>query len=232
MSRRRYLSTDISTDGKVNGELSDRAALLYSWAIPHFADDCRLTPKNAAEVQLAIVPGRKWTMEDVENVMNEIFAAQLWGRDDKGKIFTPAESFYKYQTYINAANRRETPEIAAQQRTTPGNTEQRRETPENTVSLSLSLSPSPSPKADTPSNDDGGDRFHFLRFWEIYPKKVGKGEAERVWNKIPFANGLFEHVLAAVEAQSRSAQWAKKAGALFRTPRLGSVRNVGMMSSS
>src|SRR5262245_5354331 len=127
MSRRRYVSTEISTDGKVN-ELSDQAALLFTWAIPHFADDCRLTPQNAAEIKLAIIPGRNWTVKHIEGLINEIFALGLWGRDENGRIFTPADSFYKYQTYINAANRRETPQIA--------------------VSLSPSLSPSPSLKEE------------------------------------------------------------------------------------
>lgn len=125
MSRRRYLSTDISTDGKVN-QLSDQAALLFTWAIPHFADDCRLTPQNAVEIRLTIVPGRNWTTKHIEGLMNEIFSLGLWGRDENGQIYTPSDSFYKFQTYINAANRRETPQIAA----------------------SPSLSPSPSLKED------------------------------------------------------------------------------------
>ena len=112
MSRRRYLSTDISTDGKVN-QLSDQAALLFTWSIPHFADDCRLTPQNAAELRMAIVPGRSWNIKHVEGLMNEIFSFGLWGKDENGRIFIPADSFYKFQTYINAANRRETPQIAA-----------------------------------------------------------------------------------------------------------------------
>src|SRR5262245_7797525 len=97
MPRRRYISTDISTDGKVN-QLSDQAALLFSWAIPHFADNCRLTPQNAAELKLAIVPGRSWSVKHVEGLLNEILAARLWGRDENGQIFTPADSFYKFQT--------------------------------------------------------------------------------------------------------------------------------------
>lgn len=128
MARRRYISTDISTDSKVNA-VSDLAALLYTWSIPHFADNCRLTPRNAAECRWTILPGRKSTEKDVEKAMNELFCVGLWGRDEDGRIFIPSDSFYKFQTYINAANRRETPQIAA--------------------SSSPSLSPSPSLKEDT-----------------------------------------------------------------------------------
>ena len=124
MARRRYISTDISTDEKVNS-VSNFAKLLYTWSIPHFADNCRITPRNAAEVKWSIVPALKEGPKEVEKAMQELFQAQLWGRDEEGHIFIPAESFYKYQTYINAANHRKTPQI--------------------TASPSLSPSPSPSP---------------------------------------------------------------------------------------
>lgn len=140
MGRRRYLSTDISCDGDVN-KLSDKAALLYTWALPHFADNCRLTPKNAAELRLAVIPGREWPVDTVDNCMEEIFSVGLWGRDPSdGTIYIPSKTFYKFQTYINAAKRRETPPIAAN----------RRETPKNTTSPSPS--PSPSLKEDRKKN--------------------------------------------------------------------------------
>lgn len=112
MARRRYISTDISTDDKVN-QISNLAKLLYTWAMPHFADNCRITPQNAAELKMAILPGLREGPKEVQKAMNEIFAVGLWGRDEDGRIFIPSNSFYKYQTYINAANRRKTPQNTA-----------------------------------------------------------------------------------------------------------------------
>ena len=112
MSRRRYISTDISTDAKVN-TLSTFAALLYTWALPHFADNCRITPQNAVEVKWTVVPARKEGVKEVERAIGEIIKAGLWGIDQDDHFFVPSKSFYKWQTYINAANRRETPQIAA-----------------------------------------------------------------------------------------------------------------------
>ena len=112
MARRRYISTDISTDEKVNS-VSNFAKLLYTWSIPHFADNCRITPHNAAELKWTILPALKEGPKEVEKAMQELFGAGLWGRDEEGHIFVPAESFYKYQTYINAANHRKTPQITA-----------------------------------------------------------------------------------------------------------------------
>jgi len=196
MSRRRYISTDISTDCDVN-KLSDFAALLFTWILPHIADDCRLTPKNAEEVLWTVVPARKKTIKQVQTALDEIISGGLMGKDENGRFFIPDESFYKYQTYIAADKRRKTPQIAA------------------SPSPSPSLSLSPSIKEDSPPNG-GGDRF--LIFWKIYPKKVGKGEAERVWKKIHFENGLFEHVLTAVEAHKASAQWAEEGGRFIPHP--------------
>lgn len=112
MSRKRSISTDISTDSRVN-ELSNGAALFYTWMIPHANDDCRLTPRNAKELQLLVVPGRNWTLEEVENYILEIRKQCLLGIDDDGKFFLPSDSFYKYQTYINSNKRQETPRITA-----------------------------------------------------------------------------------------------------------------------
>lgn len=112
MPRRRYISTNISTDKRVNS-VSEFAALIYTWATPHAADDCRLTPQNAEEFKMLVVPGTKRTLEEVGSAIQEILAAGLWGVDEEGRYFIPSKSFYKYQTYISAANRRETPEITA-----------------------------------------------------------------------------------------------------------------------
>jgi len=127
MPRRRYISTNISTDCGTN-KLSTFAALLYTWAIPHFNDDCRLTPKNAEEIKWSVIPARSEGIGMVVSAIEEIVMAGLWGMDNNGHICMPSESFYKYQTYIPAEKRRETPQIAASPAPSP--------------------SPSPSPKEE------------------------------------------------------------------------------------
>jgi hypothetical protein len=140
MSRRRYLSTDISIDGNIN-KVSDFAALLYSWMILHTADDCRISAKNAEELFLAVIPGRKKTLDEVEAAILELQNLSLVGREEDGTFFLPSESFYKYQTYIKPGNRRKTPEISGKRRRSPENAGERRETPENTASPPLPLPP-------------------------------------------------------------------------------------------
>lgn len=55
----------------------------------------------------------------------------------------------------------------------------------------------------------------FAEFWAAYPKKVGKGDAERKWKtqKPPLAD-----VLTAVKRQSGSEQWRKEGGQFIPNP--------------
>lgn len=160
MSRKRYVSTDISIDTKLN-RVSELAALLYTWMLPHAADNCRLSAKNAEELRLSVMPGRRRTDDEVEAAVDELIGQELIGRDGDGRYYFPAESFYKYQTYIKPANRsetppentgkhRKTPKISEERRTSPENAGDQQKTPESTVSLSLPLSPSLSLKAGRP----------------------------------------------------------------------------------
>lgn len=147
MSRRRYISTQVSLDKAVD-ELAqkhgDFAALLYMWMIPHALDDATITG-DLDELMYQVIPRRRdKSLEDVTKAIEAMQELRLiyWDRDEK-IIYFPIESFYKYQTYINKKNRR-TADHPWFQRPTPQNAEERRESPGNAVSLSPSLSPSPS----------------------------------------------------------------------------------------
>lgn len=61
MSRRRYVSTDISTDKAVNRlatQHGDFAALFYTWLIPHAEDDATF-PADPEELLMKVCPGRR-----------------------------------------------------------------------------------------------------------------------------------------------------------------------------
>src|SRR3990167_5857076 len=49
----------------------------------------------------------------------------------------------------------------------------------------------------TPIPPKGGDGFE--KFWDMYPKKVSKGQAERAWKKLKPTEQLQRQILAAVE---------------------------------
>ena len=52
----------------------------------------------------------------------------------------------------------------------------------------------------------------FERFWEAYPKKKGKGDAEKKWQRIRPSEDLLQKMLDALAAQKMSAQWQKANG--------------------
>lgn len=58
----------------------------------------------------------------------------------------------------------------------------------------------------------------FEKFWKEYPKKVGKGAAEKSWLKIKPLNGLVEKIIMAVISQRRSDQWTKDGGQYIPHP--------------
>jgi phage replication O-like protein O len=58
----------------------------------------------------------------------------------------------------------------------------------------------------------------FLKFWETYPKKVGKGNAERVFLKLSPNDSLFSIIINAVISQSKSEQWQSDGGKYIPHP--------------
>lgn len=125
MSRRRYLSTDISTDARVK-KLSDFGALLYTWMVPHAADDGGITG-DPDELRDLVVPGRKRPPSEVAEAISRMIEVGLLEQGEKHRLFFPPDSFYRYQTYIKDENRRKTPQIS----------ENRRKTPQNAVSVPI-----------------------------------------------------------------------------------------------
>lgn len=109
MSRRRFLSTEISVDANVArlaAEAGEFAALLYTWLIPHAEDDGTVRGEPG-EILLRVIPGlRHRTEEDVAQALAamEKLGLILWDRVHKVLRFPP-ESFHKYQTYIPSKKR-------------------------------------------------------------------------------------------------------------------------------
>lgn len=58
----------------------------------------------------------------------------------------------------------------------------------------------------------------FASFWEAYPKKIGKGAAEKAWEKIGDLAAVYEKILWAVGVQKLSDQWKKDNGQFIPNP--------------
>lgn len=62
------------------------------------------------------------------------------------------------------------------------------------------------------------DASRFERFWEAYPKKRSKGQAEKAWAKIKPSEQLLEQMLAALEQAKTSADWTREGGKYIPYP--------------
>lgn len=58
----------------------------------------------------------------------------------------------------------------------------------------------------------------FMKFWEEYPKKVGKGAAEKAFLKYKPDDNLTDQMISAVRKQKSSPQWLKDNGQFIPNP--------------
>ena len=58
----------------------------------------------------------------------------------------------------------------------------------------------------------------FETFWQAYPKKKSKGDAEKAWNKAKVSNGLFEKIMTKLEILKGSFDWMKENGKYIPHP--------------
>lgn len=59
---------------------------------------------------------------------------------------------------------------------------------------------------------------YFDEFWKIYPKKVGKGAAEKAWNKIKSPVETLEKIKQTLLWQIKSTEWIKEEGQYIPMP--------------
>jgi hypothetical protein len=109
MSRRRYISTDISTDPRL-ADLAEHGVLpvlLYTWAIAH-ADDWGRMTGDARQFKLLVCPGLDVTARDVDVALTQIADVGLWLRytvEGRAYLAFPSAAWFRYQTYIGCDKR-------------------------------------------------------------------------------------------------------------------------------
>ena len=61
-------------------------------------------------------------------------------------------------------------------------------------------------------------RAMFDKFWAVYPKKVGKGAAEKAFERCRVSDDLLNTMLEAVKKAEKSAQWQEENGRFIPNP--------------
>ncbi len=109
MSRKRYITSEISTDEKIAAlaEENPTAALMWPWFITAFDDWGRMSA-NPIEVKLTLFPAFPFTSKDVALAMklyHKYGLAYLYEVDGKPYMAVNPATWYKYQTYINSGRK-------------------------------------------------------------------------------------------------------------------------------
>ena len=96
MANRRMLSVTVSVSDKTNS-ISDFAALLFSWMIPH-ADDYGILYGTPGRIKALVVPRRSQTELDVDKALDEMCAAGLIYRYvNNGQQYVQLVNFDEHQ---------------------------------------------------------------------------------------------------------------------------------------
>lgn len=69
-----------------------------------------------------------------------------------------------------------------------------------------------------PISPKGGNEGAFESFWSAYPRRVGKGNAEKAWKKLNPNAELTGRILSAIEKCRKSEQWTKDSGQFIPYP--------------
>ncbi|MBE3584958.1 MAG: hypothetical protein IMW94_02060 [Thermoanaerobacter sp.] len=109
MPRKRYITSEISTDEKIAAlaEENPTAALMWPWFITAFDDWGRMSA-NPIEVKLTLFPAFPFTSKDVALAMklfHKYGLAYLYEVDGKPYMAVNPATWYKYQTYINSGRK-------------------------------------------------------------------------------------------------------------------------------
>jgi len=104
MARKRFVTSEISTDRKIAklAEKNPTAAALWPWFITGFDDWGRMSA-DPIEVKLTIFPAFPYTSDEIEEFIklyHEFEIAYFYEVDKKPYLAVNPDTWLKYQTYI------------------------------------------------------------------------------------------------------------------------------------
>lgn len=155
----------------------------------------RLFPLNYSDV----------TEKQIEKWIQELIAVdciRVWL--DSGIRYGYVPTWSKHQQ-VRSLHHRKTP-VPPEELVTKTHTENKDDSNCKQVIAAESLNPNPNP-IQTCVRQGGFDRF-----WEAYPKKVGKQAAHKAWSKLAPSVELEETILSAIGRQKRHSQWLNENG--------------------
>ena len=72
--------------------------------------------------------------------------------------------------------------------------------------------------SETETETETETDIRFEKFWQAYPKKKSKGQAEKAWLKIKSNEQLLEKILSTIERATTSVEWTRDGGQFIPYP--------------
>lgn len=194
------------------GDGAEFAQVLYVLLTAH-ADDFGRLAGDAQSVKLLTLPGSPRNFREFHDALEALDAVGLieWYDAPDGDKCIAIKKFDDHQTGLHKRTAskfpeppgisRKLPEIPAQLNRRELNRTEQKGTEGNRTALTRRV-------------DDAG----FLAFWDAYPKKKSKADAEKAWAKLAPGVDLVRVILAAIEQQRLSADWLKDGGQFIPYP--------------
>ena len=125
-------------------------------------------------------------------------------------------NYQRYRKMLNAEERREYQRQWDREHRPSGQARKRSPTQSDTIPTSPTQAEAEAEAYNPPIVPPKVDGFD--SFWKLYPRKVGKGGARKVWAKLKPGEKLVQQILETVAEQKESVQWTKDGGQYIPHP--------------
>lgn len=167
----------------------------------------------------AAIPGlantARVTIEECEQALERFMSPDKYSRtpDNDGRRIEPIEGGWQLLNYSKYREMRDADERAAQNRAAQ---ERFRSKQEGLRKPEISHGKPPSAQAEV--EEESKPPCAFSAFWQAYPKRKSKGNAEKAWKKLSPDGALAVQILEAVARAKASADWQREGGKFIPHP--------------
>ena len=222
----RILKESIRTSKDVNA-LSDFQFRVWAYLIT-YVDDYGRGSADPELLKGLCFPRRKGVTEkqisEALSVLASTGMINLYCVDGESYFYFP--TWEKHQTIRAAKSKFPEPQASEQVQADASNCTQMQANVSVIQSNPIQSESNPNPESEsnpTPQTPQGAVRGRekaalFDKFWELYPRKAGKGDARNAWDKLSLTEDLVNAIFSAVQKQKSWEQWRRDNGRFIPHP--------------
>ena len=210
----RIIKESIRTSKDINS-LSDFQFRVWAYLIT-YVDDYGRGSADPELLKGLVFPRRKGVTEkQIEETLSVLASKgmiDLYQVD--GELYFCFPTWEKHQTIRAKKSKFPAPESSCKQMQADVPVIQ--SNPESNPNLESESNPTPQTPQGAVRGTEKDDLFN--DFWELYPRKVGKGDAHEEWDKLELTQDLVDTIFAAVQIQQSWDQWTRDNGRYIPHP--------------